>query len=87
VVNAHLTPLFADAERARLVDLGILDATSAAREVLASGARRALRELIQDECLKRLTEIGAPLRTVPFMPGGAAAPEAIASLAQSFGGD
>jgi anion-transporting ArsA/GET3 family ATPase len=87
VVNAHLAPMFADTERAHLAALGTLDAASAARQVLMSGARRALRERIQDECLQRLAAIGAPLRTLAFLPDGAATPEAIANLAQSFSGD
>jgi anion-transporting ArsA/GET3 family ATPase len=87
VVNAHLAPLFANSDGARLVELGTLQATSAARQVLMSGARRALRERIQDECLERLAGIGAPLRTLAFLPDGAATPEAIVGLAQSFGGD
>jgi phospholipase/lecithinase/hemolysin len=87
VVNAHLAPMFADTERAHLAALGTLDAASAARQVLMSGARRALRERIQDECLQRLAAIGAPLRTLAFLPDGAATPEAIARLAQGFSGD
>jgi anion-transporting ArsA/GET3 family ATPase len=84
VVNSHLVPLFSSAERAQLGALGAFEATSPARSVLASGARRALRERIQDDCLKRLAQIGVPLRTLGFLPDGAATPTAIAELARNF---
>jgi anion-transporting ArsA/GET3 family ATPase len=85
VVNAHLPQLFPRAERDQVAKLRALDAATPAHAVLASGARRALRESIQDECLLRLTAIGAPIRTLDFLPEGAATPAAIAQLAQSFG--
>jgi anion-transporting ArsA/GET3 family ATPase len=87
VVNAHLAPLFPVAERDQLSALEANEASTPASEVLASGARRALRERIQDECLKRLAALGAPLRTLEFLPAGAATPAAIAQLGLSFAGD
>jgi anion-transporting ArsA/GET3 family ATPase len=87
VVNAHLPPLFSGSERDRVAELEGLDAATPADAVLASGARRALRERIQDECLRRLGAIGAPLRTLDFLPGGAATPAAISTLARRFGDD
>ncbi|HWZ91025.1 MAG TPA: ArsA-related P-loop ATPase [Polyangiaceae bacterium] len=87
VVNAHLAPLFVGAERELVAGLGAVDALTPARAVLASGARRALRERIQDECLTRLLAIGAPLRTLEFLPDGAATPQAIRLLGQGFAGD
>ena len=87
VVNAHLAPLFPVAERDQLSALEANEASTPASEVLASGARRALRERIQDECLKRLAALGAPLRTLEFLPAGAATPAAIAQLGSSFAGD
>jgi anion-transporting ArsA/GET3 family ATPase len=87
VVNSHLSALFPGPERDRVADLGALDAATPARAVLASGARRARRERIQDECLARLGAVGAPLRTLQFLPDGAATPSAIAKLARSFDGD
>jgi hypothetical protein len=86
VVNAHLAPLFPRAERDLVLGLGALDTATPARAVLASGARRALRERIQDDCLRRLAAIGAPLRTLDFLPDGASTPAAIARLGQSFSG-
>jgi hypothetical protein len=84
VVNAHLAPLFPSAERSGLADLGGIDAATEAGAVLASGARRALRERIQDECVARLMRIGAPLRTLEFLPDGAATPSAVSKLGVSF---
>ncbi len=86
VVNAHLNPLFSAAERAELARISVPRSGSAAEMVLASGARRALRESIQEECVKRLGEIGAPLRTLAYAPSGVATPAAMAELAQSFSG-
>jgi len=84
VVNAHLPTLFPGPEREIVARLGELDGASAAQSALASGARRALRERIQEDCLRRLNALGAPLRTLDFLPTGAATPEAIALLARSF---
>ena len=84
VVNSHLPQLFSGTERERVAELELLDAATGAGAVLASGARRALREKIQDECLARLTAIGAPLRTLDFLPDGASTPSAIARLALGF---
>jgi anion-transporting ArsA/GET3 family ATPase len=85
VVNAHLSALFAPSDRDRVADLGALDGATAARVVLASGARRALRERIQDDCVARLGAVGAPLRTLQYLPDGAATPAAIGKLSQRFG--
>jgi anion-transporting ArsA/GET3 family ATPase len=87
VVNAHLAPLFVGTERELVAGLGAVDARTPARAVLASGARRALRERIQDECLTRLLAIGAPLRTLELLPDGAATPQAISLLGQGFAAD
>ena len=84
VVKAHLPTLFPGPEREIVARLGELDGASAAQSALASGARRALRERIQEDCLRRLNALGAPLRTLDFLPTGAATPEAIALLARSF---
>jgi anion-transporting ArsA/GET3 family ATPase len=84
VVNAHLPTLFPGPEREVVARLGELAAGSAARSALASGARRALRERIQEDCVRRLTALGAPLRTLDFLPTGAATPGAIALLARRF---
>jgi len=84
VVNAHLPTLFPSPEREIVARLGELEVGSAAQDALASGARRALRERIQEDCLRRLNALGAPLRTLDFLPTGAATPEAIALLARRF---
>jgi hypothetical protein len=84
VVNAHLPTLFPGPEREIVARLGELAAGSAAQSALASGARRALRERIQEDCLRRLNALGAPLRTLDFLPTGAATPAAVALLARKF---
>lgn len=86
VVNSHLTPLFPRTQRELVAELGAPQTMTPARDVLASGTRRALRERVQDECLKRLAALGVPLRTLEFLPEGAATPEAIAKLVQTFNG-
>ena len=85
VVNSLLPPLFSPAEAAALAGLGALDHSSAARAVLDSGVRRAVRERIQNESLTRLAALGVPLRKLDLLLGGAATPPAIAQLARSFG--
>jgi len=87
IVNAHLKPLFSAAERMELERLGAPSSASAAEAMVASGIRRALRERIQDECVQRLSTIGAPLRTLEYLPSGAAEPRAIAELARRFAED
>ncbi|HTA92001.1 MAG TPA: ArsA-related P-loop ATPase [Polyangiaceae bacterium] len=87
VVNSHLAPLFPKVQRELMAELGAPQTTTPAGDVLASGARRAQRERVQDECLKRLAGLGAPLRTLEFLAEGAATPEAIAKLVQTFNVD
>lgn len=87
VVNAHLDPLFSAAERGDLARIEVPSSGRAGSAVLASGARRALRESIQDECVKRLGAVGAPLRTLAYAPSGVSTRAAIEKLAQSFAGD
>jgi len=84
VVNSLLPPLFSPAEAAALAGLGALDHSSAARAVLDSGVRRAVRERIQNESLTRLAALGVPLRKLDLLLGGAATPPAIAQLARHF---
>ncbi|HEY4106673.1 MAG TPA: ArsA-related P-loop ATPase [Polyangiaceae bacterium] len=86
VVNVHVPPLFAAGEREAIARFEALEPATAAEAVLASGARRARRELIQEQCSKRLAVIGAPTRMLDFLPGGAVTPDAIAELARRFDG-
>ena len=84
VVNSLLPSLFSDADAAALERLGGLGSATPAHAVLDSGVRRALRQRIQRESLSRLSQIGAPLRELELLQGGAATPEAVARLARSF---
>ncbi|HEX3854513.1 MAG TPA: ArsA-related P-loop ATPase [Polyangiaceae bacterium] len=82
VVNSLLPRLFSDAEATVLARLE--PGTGPGHAVLDSAARRALRELIQEESLRRLSRIGAPLRRLELLLDGAATPEAVQRLAKSF---
>jgi len=84
IVNSHLKQLFSATERATLERVTVPISVDAAQATLASGVRRAIREGIQEECVKRLGAIGAPLRMLPYLPDGAARPQAIAELAREF---
>jgi hypothetical protein len=53
---------------------------AAAAQALAAGIRRAAREEVQTECLKRLAGLGAPLLELPFLPEGAASVAALGKL-------
>ena len=85
VVNSLLPTLFSADEAARLESVAALDHASAARAVLDSGVRRAVRERIQRDSLKRLGALGVPLRELELLLGGAATPPGIAQLAKQFG--
>jgi anion-transporting ArsA/GET3 family ATPase len=84
VVNSLLPVLFSSAEASALAALGASTGASPAHAVLDSAARRALRERIQEESLRRLSQIGAPLRRLELLLDGAATPEAVLRLAESF---
>ncbi|HEX3777817.1 MAG TPA: ArsA-related P-loop ATPase [Polyangiaceae bacterium] len=86
VVNAHVPLLFARGEREALAPFEALEPAFSAQAVLASGARRARRELVQEQCTRRLAAIGAPTRELDFLPGGAVTPDAIVELARRFDG-
>ena len=84
VVNALLPRYFSEAEGRALERLGPLAPSSPAHAVLDSGVRRATRERIQEESLRRLSELGVPLRRLELLLDGAATPEAVALLALAF---
>jgi len=84
VVNALLPRYFSEAEGGALERLGPLAPSSPAHAVLDSGVRRATRERIQEESLRRLSELGVPLRRLELLLDGAATPEAVALLALAF---
>lgn len=56
----------------------------AASQALAAGIRRAAREEVQTASLARLGGLGAPLYTLPFLPGGAANLGALAQLVSAL---
>jgi len=84
IVNALLPQLFAPAEANALAALDSRDEHTPARAVLGSGIRRATRERLQDASLTRLAALGVPLRKLELLMDGAATPEAVLRLAQSF---
>ncbi|HET7538642.1 MAG TPA: ArsA-related P-loop ATPase, partial [Polyangiaceae bacterium] len=86
VVNTLLPQLFSPEEANALAALDELDEQSPARAVLGSGVRRATRERLQDASLTRLSALGVPLRKLELLMDGAATPEAVLRLAQSFEG-
>ncbi len=59
-------------------------ADDAASQALAAGIRRAAREEVQTECLRRLAGLGAPLLTLPFLPEGAGSLAAVAKLVHAL---
>ena len=84
VVNALLPRYFSEVEGRALERLGPLAPSTPAHAVLDSGVRRATRERIQEESLRRLSELGVPLRRLELLLDGAATPEAVALLALAF---
>jgi anion-transporting ArsA/GET3 family ATPase len=83
VVNCMLPPLFSPAERAALTGIPPIEPRTAAESALAAAQHRAVREKVQAESLKRLTE-SLPLAPsfLPLLLCDAAAPNAIAELAR-----
>ena len=84
VVNSLLPRYFSEVEGRALERLGPLAPSTPAHAVLDSGVRRATRERIQEESLRRLSELGVPLRRLELLLDGAATPEAVAQLALAF---
>ena len=84
VVNSLLPRYFSEVEGRALERLGPLAPSTPAHAVLDSGVRRATRERIQEESLRRLSELGVPLRRLELLLDGAATPEAVALLALAF---
>ncbi|HVY46333.1 MAG TPA: ArsA family ATPase [Minicystis sp.] len=92
IVNGVVPPLFTPAERAELLkDPSLLDPSAPARaagttsSALVAGARRAIRESVQAECLARLRR-ELPLSTVelPFLFAGAGEPAGTRTLAAAL---
>jgi anion-transporting ArsA/GET3 family ATPase len=83
IVNGVLPPLFSKEERASLAALGTLG-ENAGDVVLGAGRERAAREVMQSQCLARLSsELGGARPTfLPLLLEDAATPQAIAELAK-----
>ena len=85
VINSWAPPLFSEADAHSVEQFAELAGDSPAHAVLASGARRAARQRIQEESLARLSKLGVPLRKLELLLDGAASPAAVTLLAQRFG--
>jgi anion-transporting ArsA/GET3 family ATPase len=80
VVNQVVPELF-DAPTARALSLlEEPDGTEPASQALAAGIRRAARQDVQTECLRRLGSLGAPRLELPFLPEGVSHAAAITRL-------
>lgn len=85
VINSVLPALFSDSDARALEALGpLLGSSAGAAAVLASGARRAARQRIQNESFARLTALDLPLRKLELLLDGAATPDAVLRLARHF---
>lgn len=80
IANQVVPSIFAPAERDALAAAEEPSGGDAASLTLAAGIRRAAREQVQAASLLRLSALGAPLLTLPFVPGGVATPAALAGV-------
>lgn len=81
VVNQVIDQLFDESERAELLSPRDYDRNMPGDEAVACGVRRAIREQIQAESLKRLGALGAETIRVPLLLGDADSPDAVRRLA------
>jgi len=82
IVNGVIPPLFSPQEREILLAPRDLDPTMSGNTALASGARRARREIVQHEALVRLRdEMRVPLAYLPHRFEGVNTYESVAELA------
>lgn len=84
VVNGVLEPLFDENERKALLSDRDLRRDEPGDEAIACGIRRAIRERVQIDSLKRLEAVKAPRVELPLLAEDAARPAAIERLAQYF---
>jgi anion-transporting ArsA/GET3 family ATPase len=80
IVNQVVPLIFGPAERAALAELEEPLERDPASLALAAGIRRAAREKVQVESLRRLAALGAPQLRLPFLVGGAHSPAALSKL-------
>lgn len=80
IVNQVVPALFEPIERDALALAEEPSGTDAASLALGAGIRRAAREQVQAASLTRLATLGAPLVSLPFLPGGVDGPGALGAL-------
>lgn len=80
VVNQVVPLVFDDAERAELTGLEEPTAQDAASRTLAAGIRRAAREQVQIESIRKLSRLGALELHLPFLVDGVHGPALLARL-------
>jgi anion-transporting ArsA/GET3 family ATPase len=80
VVNQVVPLVFGSLERAALAELEEPSEQDAAALALGAGIRRAAREAVQVESLRRLSALRAPLLELPFLFEGAQSGAALAKL-------
>lgn len=85
IVNGVLPPILSEAEREILLPPQRTDPADPGDEALAAGARRAIREALQQESLERLRAgIDAPMTELPLLPGEVDSLAAVRQLATRF---
>lgn len=85
VVNQVVPLVFDAAERGALADLEEPLERDAASLALAAGIRRAAREKVQVDSVRRLAALGAPQIQLPFLAEGAHSAAALAKLTAGLG--
>jgi hypothetical protein len=83
-VNCVIDQLFEETARAKLANLEVEAPRDPAARALSSAVRRALREKVQSESLARLGALGTAQITLPWVPGGVDAPDALSRLVERF---
>lgn len=82
IVNGVIPPIFSPREREVLLAPRELDESRPGHEALATGARRARRELVQHDALVRLREgVAAPLAYLPYRFEGVNTFDSVSELA------
>ena len=84
VVNGVLEPLFSDRERRALLEPRELDRSDPGDTTLACAVRRAIRERVQEENLRRLEPLDVPQTRLPRLTTPATTPAGTLALADHF---
>jgi anion-transporting ArsA/GET3 family ATPase len=85
IVNQVVPQIFSEAELGSLAELPEPAAPDAASSALAAAIRRAAREKVQLDGLRRLATLGSPLLLLPFLPQGAASASSLSRLVDALG--